>query len=160
MAREAEARRPCIFLRVPSQARYLVLERALVREVCQLAGFDAEETDRIVLAVDEACTNVIRHGYDGPCDKPIDISARLLDGEPGGVELTIRDYGRQVDPERLRPRQVGQVRPGGLGVHIIHQVMDEVRYSRAPGAGMQLVLSKHLSSRDSGPAADAPPQNP
>jgi anti-sigma regulatory factor (Ser/Thr protein kinase) len=150
MSGQTPAEAACIFIRLPSQTRFLALERALVRETSRLAGFDDEQSDRIVLAVDEACANIIRHGYGGPCDRPIEISVAPPDGAPEGIRMTIRDYGRQVDPDVLIPRDVTEVRPGGLGVHIIFQVMDDVRYSLADGGGMQLVLTKRLS----GPAGE------
>jgi anti-sigma regulatory factor (Ser/Thr protein kinase) len=149
---------PCLFIRVPSQTRFLAVERALVRQVGLLAGFPPETVDRIVLAIDEACTNIIRHGYGGPCDRPIEIGVELLgaagDGQPAGVTFVIRDYGRQVDPAKLVPRDVGEVRPGGLGVHIIHQVMDKVEYSRAEGAGMKLTLTKRHNACGPGNGPD------
>ena len=146
---QAEApTRSCIFIRLPSRTEFLAIERALVRTICQLCGFPDEDADRIVLAVDEACTNIIRHGYGGPCERPIEISAAPLDGAPGGVVLRIRDYGVQVDPDQLKPCPHEEIRPGGQGVNIIYKVMDEVRYSRADGGGMELLLIKRRNDSD------------
>jgi anti-sigma regulatory factor (Ser/Thr protein kinase) len=60
------------------------------------------------------------------------------------LECDVRDFGRQVDPSTIRSRSLDEVRPGGLGVHIIRSVMDEVEYSRAEGGGMRLRMLKYL----------------
>lgn len=108
-------------------------------------GFAEEETGQIGLAVDEALANVIDHGYGGPCDKPIDIAIEKVkwDGATT-IAITVRDFGRQIDPTDIRGRDLDDVRPGGLGVHIMRTVMDEVSYAPAEGGGMQLVMKKKL----------------
>ena len=108
-------------------------------------GFAEEETGQIGLAIDEALANVINHGYGGPCDKPIDIAIEQVtwDGATG-ISITVRDFGRQVNPTEIRSRDLDDVRPGGLGVHIMRTVMDEVSYTPAEGGGMQLVMKKKL----------------
>ncbi len=147
----------CVFIRLPGRTEFLAVERALVQTVCQLCGFGEQEIHRIVLAVDEACTNVIRHGYGGPCDEVIEISAMPISGEPGGVMIKVRDYGKQVDPEELMPRKQDEMQAGGQGVNIIYNVMDEVTYSRAEGGGMQLLLTKRLAADGERDETDASP---
>ncbi len=125
--------------------------RIEVDRVAQSSGFAEDAIGQIMLAVDEALTNVIRHGYGGPCDKPIDvcISRVLSDADTGaGIRVTIRDFGKQVDPAKIVGRDLDDVRPGGLGVHIIRTVMDEVSYAPADGGGMQLDMFKRLSPHE------------
>lgn len=147
----------CVFIRLPGRTEFLAVERALVQTVCQLCGFGEQEIHRIVLAVDEACTNVIRHGYGGPSDEIIEISAMQVGGDFGGVMIKIRDYGKQVDPEELIPRKRDEMHAGGQGVNIIYNVMDEVAYSRADGGGMQLLLTKRLAVDGERDETDASP---
>ena len=58
---------------LPSHPKYLPLVRALAEEAAGLAGFDPDERQRIVLAVTEAVTNVIRHAYGGDTARRIDL---------------------------------------------------------------------------------------
>jgi len=104
------------------------------------AGLDEPGAGRVVLAVDEALTNIIRHAYAGRDDGPIEISMRV-----SGLELSIviRDYGQVVHPAAIRSRDLDDVRPGGLGVHIMHECMDKVTYAPADqGGGTVLTMSK------------------
>ncbi|TWT46072.1 serine-protein kinase RsbW [Phycisphaerae bacterium RAS1] len=110
-------------------------------------GWNEQQIAEIVLAVDEALTNVIRHGYGGRTDQPIHIECRpIRDAVEGpGVEVRIRDFGRQVDLSKIAGRRLEEVRPGGLGVHIIHAMTNSARYSHADGGGMLLVMVKYLT---------------
>jgi len=134
--------REVIHLSVPSDPACLSVVRAAVDRIARLAGFSEEEAGRIVLAVDEACTNVIRHQYEGRHDRRIDITAQS--GEDERLEFVLRDYGPVRDPGLFRGRDLADVRPGGLGIHIIREVMDEVEYGPGPGGGMQLRLCKRF----------------
>lgn len=131
-----------IRLSVPSDAAVMAVVRALVDKMASLAGFGEADRSRIVLAIDEACTNIIRHQYEGRTDGRLDIETCLCMDE--GLEFLLRDYGPQRDPALFRGRDLKDVRPGGLGIHIIREVMDSVEYSDAPGGGMQLRLRKAI----------------
>lgn len=130
-----------IRLTIPSNPACLTVVRALVERMSELAGFEPTEVDRIILAVDEALTNIIRHQYGGSPNHLIDVLAVLpCDGKR--LDLTVRDYGDVRDPDTFCGREVGDVGPGGLGTRIIREVMDTVEYSPADGGGMQLRLTK------------------
>ena len=60
--------------------------------------------------------------------------------------ILIEDEAEQVDPEEIQPRSLDEIRPGGLGVHIIREVMDEARFERRPGSdvGMRLEMIKRV----------------
>jgi anti-sigma regulatory factor (Ser/Thr protein kinase) len=117
--------------------------RDTVATFCSLAGIDEEERCRVVLAVDEACTNIIRHSYEGAMDKPI-ICEGMLENEK--LMFKLRDYGKKVDPTEIHPRDLSEVRPGGLGVHFIHEVMDKVVFEDCGEDGTCLILEKRLSN--------------
>ncbi len=159
---------PHIRLELRSNPLYLSGARELVGAVARRLCFSDEACGQISLAVDEALCNIIRHGYERRADKPIWISITPIGGvevpavpgsEPAGkpesacacggptsaIRIVIEDEARQVDPEAIRSRDLDQVRPGGLGVHIIRSVMDEVTYERrtdAGGLGMRLTMVK------------------
>lgn len=101
----------------------------------------------IVLAADEALTNVIRHGYQGVPDQRIEFEARRMrdDRKGAGIEIEIRDYGRQVELSNICGRDLEEIRPGGLGVHLIKAMMSEATYDHAEGGGMRLKMRKYLT---------------
>ena len=115
-------------------------------------GWSDDQASEISLAVDEALCNVIRHGYEGQTNNRIKLSASPVHDpkEGDGVELRVRDFGKQVDPADIRGRDLDNVRPGGLGVHLIRAMMNSVEYTPAKGGGMLLVMRKykgHLAAR-------------
>ena len=136
-----------IELRMQANPDYLCVGRTVVRQAAGLFGLDEDEAESITLGVVEALTNVIRHSYGGPCDKPIIIDLnKICHGDDGksAIEIVIRDFGKQVDADVIKSRDLGDVRPGGVGVHIIHSVMDEVEFSNAGDCGMRLRMVKYI----------------
>ena len=133
-----------IEIRIDSDPRLLVVVRDVVARFCELVECSGEEQRGIVLAVDEACANIIKHTYRGDPCRTIDISCA---GDTGRVEVVLRDCGPPVDLEQVRPRNLDEVRPGGLGTHFIRSIMDEVEYSYEEGRGNVLHLVKHLCKR-------------
>ena len=131
-------------MRILSCPSYLPLVRAVTERLCQLLGFDEAAIGGIVLSVDEALSNIIRHAYAGAGDRPIEIDLAPLGRPTAQLRIRLRDYGKVVDPSQIKPRDLSDIRPGGLGVHIIKQCMDHVEYSRADGGGTLLTLVKRL----------------
>ena len=142
-----------IRLAVFSTPEHLPIVRAAVERICELIGFDAEHVTRVVLSVVEAMTNIIRHAYGGAGDRQIDVELAAV-GEKGckRLRIRIRDYGRPVDPNTIRPRDLSDLRPGGLGVHIMSECMDTVEYQQAEGGGTMLTMVKRLPPADGGSA--------
>jgi anti-sigma regulatory factor (Ser/Thr protein kinase) len=135
-------------LHIGAYPEYLCIARVVLRKCCQIAGMPEQDVDSVTLAMEEALTNVIRHSYGGPCEKPIIIELKKGNGQNPGeaiMEILIRDFGKQVDPTTIKSRDLDDVRPGGLGVHIIRSIMNEVHYSHAIGTGMQLQMIKHFT---------------
>ena len=137
--------RPHIRVELLSNPIYLSGARELVASVAKRLGFDDLDCSKIALAVDEALCNVIRHGYARATDRPIWVSIWPMGQAQSveGIRIVIEDEARQVDPDKMRGRELEDIRPGGLGVHIIREVMDEARYERREGkVGMRLTLVK------------------
>jgi anti-sigma regulatory factor (Ser/Thr protein kinase) len=136
-----------IELRMCANPDYLCVARTAVRQVAQAVGLKENESEPITLAVVEALTNVIRHSYGGPCDKPVVVRLNKInyrDEKKAALEIVIRDFGKQVDPESIKGRDLDEVRPGGVGVHIMQSVMDEIEFTRADDCGMQLRMAKYI----------------
>jgi anti-sigma regulatory factor (Ser/Thr protein kinase) len=135
-----------IEIHIHAQPEFLCVVRSAVRKAAEITGLDEQEVDRITLAMEEALTNAIKHSYGGPCSKPIVIKVRKLDPQEKdcpGLEIIVRDYGKQVDPATIKSRNLNQIKPGGLGVHIIHSFMDETEYTCPTEGGMQVRMVKY-----------------
>jgi len=137
---------PHVKIDMLSQPRYLAGARAMIASVARRLGFGESDCAHVALALDEALCNVIKHGYEKRDDQHIWISIWPLHGSCCGIRILVEDRGRQVDPEEIRSRQLDDIRPGGLGVHIISQVMDRVQYAKREGGGMSLLMEKHLAA--------------
>ena len=130
---------------VPADPAAMFMVRALVGKISEKIGFEAEEVDKLVLAVDEACTNVIRHAYANRDDGRIVLSFTIgLDY----FEVIIRDFGSGEDPATFQGRDLDEVRPGGLGIHFIRSAVDKIEYSVPPGGGMLLKMVKFMPKQE------------
>lgn len=137
-------------MRIPARAECLCVVRSAFQKMAEVAGFCCEEGERLTLALEEALTNAIRHSYGGPCEQPIVVTMRWRVGQASAgdaLEVVVRDFGKQVDPASIKGRDLDEVKPGGLGVHIIKSLMDEVEYSRGEERGMQLRMVKYVPVR-------------
>jgi anti-sigma regulatory factor (Ser/Thr protein kinase) len=128
-----------------SEACYLAPIRTIIREATGLAGLSEEESAAVELAVTEGCANVIRHCYGDCPDERIDLVFTFRDGE---FEVRIDDYGKFVDPQQMKGRRLDDVKPGGLGLHFMRKVMDEVRFERNRWGGTRLTLVKRVPGKD------------
>lgn len=126
--------------RVSSDPKLLKIIRAGVAHLCELLGFTPEQRNQTTLAVDEACANIIKYAYEGKTDQPIEITARLLEDR---LEVILRDYGKKANHAQIKSRDLEDVRPGGLGVHLIQSTMDFVAYDPSILEGNQLTLAKY-----------------
>lgn len=136
---------PNIRLELLSNPLYLSGVREFIAGVAKRLGFTETHCSQLALAVDEAMANVIRHGYDTKTDGKIWINVAHKGDARSGLSMTvvIEDEAKQVDPCTIKSRDLEDIRPGGLGVHIIKEVMDEATYEkRECDRGMRLTLVK------------------
>lgn len=111
-----------------------------VREFLNLASLDEMQAELVVLALDEACTNIIRYAYQGRPNCPIELTLELSESQ---IRCEIRDYGTPCDPDCIKGRELEDFQPGGLGVRIMQFAFDEVDY-RPCERGTVLTLTKNL----------------
>jgi anti-sigma regulatory factor (Ser/Thr protein kinase) len=123
-----------------SDVRYLPVVRGAVGALTAAIGWDEAECRAIVLALDEAIANIIRHAYRGRADGPIELEFRE---SADGLEVSMLDSGAAADLSRICARETGSDQPGGLGTHIIRDVMDSVSYQRTE-SGNRFLASKRL----------------
>ena len=126
----------------------LSVVRGAVERLTETLGFPAVQCRSITRAVDEAVTNIVRHSYGNRLDQPIAMyflrAQRRERGEiEHGLEILVCDRGLAIDTNKLRGRPLEEVRPGGLGLHLIRQAMDTVEFTRK-GPTNQLRLVKYL----------------
>ena len=116
--------------------------RRFVGEVGEDLGIPERELYDLELAVDEACANVIEHGYQGVGGK-IEIQIEALNG---GVQVVIRDWGEPFDPESIPVPDVTaplEQRPmGGVGLFLMRRVMTQVEFAFDPQGGNTLTMTK------------------
>ncbi len=131
---------------INSDPSSLAVVRGAVTRMAELGGLDETGVHNVTWAIDEALANVIKHGYEGRPDQPIHLTLEGIVGPDGrrGLAVTVRDRGKQVDPATICGRDLADVRPGGLGVHIMRTVMDEVEFSCPMEGGMLLRMVKYV----------------
>ncbi len=128
-----------VTLTVPSRPKYLYIVRSALYPLLLGAGFGTRDARKIVLAVDEACSNIIKHAYEGDPSGTITVTATDTAGQ---FTVRLRDHGKKADPASIAPRKLEDVRPGGLGTHFMGQVFDAVTYDTSEGEGTLLILEK------------------
>src|ERR1051325_11363504 len=116
--------------------------RKFVRGFLASYPFSEKERMLMVLGVDEACTNIIRHAYHLQDDQLISLS---LEGLRSCVRMRLRDYGKQTTATAMKGRSHNLIRPGGLGLHLIRQAFDKVDYI-VKERGTELVMTKTIAA--------------
>jgi serine/threonine-protein kinase RsbW len=140
-------------LELHSDPMLLSAVRGALERLTETLGFSAAACRSITRAVDEALTNIMRHCYCGRLDQPVEVYCSRLKSDSSaarkdGLEILLCDCGPAVDPDKFRGRPLDEVRPGGLGLHLIRQSMDEVGYERIRGMN-RLRMVKYLDSERS-----------
>ena len=111
-------------LDVPAKAENLKNIRDFVRGyIDKCEGLESYKDD-IVLAIDEACQNVVRHAYKDK-DGNVAIKLRFQNKE---FIVSLEDDGTPAIPEKIKPRNIENIKPGGLGTFFINQIMDSVSF--------------------------------
>lgn len=128
--------------RFRADPRELAGLRTRVGAVARALPWSAQAAAQFVLAVNEACMNVMEHAYGG--DRSGEIAVEILDNG-GVIEVVVTDFAAPVDFNRIRPRDLEDLRPGGLGTHFMREIMDECTYAHLQGgAGNVLRMRKRL----------------
>ena len=144
---------PNFRLTFPANPNWFKAIRTLVLTATKHMGFSEHEASQVSLAIDEALCNIYRHGYQGNQLGSVDFSFESQTSPEVEVRMTIIDKGEQVPLEQIQSRELNEVRPGGLGVHLIKTIMDEATWSHAEH-GMKLEVVKRKSSVPSDTLSD------
>jgi serine/threonine-protein kinase RsbW len=129
---------------VTNDTKYLIVVRDFVSRMIRQSRVTREDENKIILAVDEAVTNIIEHGYDQGVDGQIELE---IESDDSQFKVVIRDTGRVFNPESVpNPDMKEHVKAGrkkGLGLFLMRQIMDEVRYRYKDGVQNELTLVKY-----------------
>ncbi len=132
-------------IKVHSDPRYLSVIRAVTAKVGELSGLPDRAIEDVKLAVDEACSNVIKHAYGGDPTRNILIRFRTTEE---GFEVLIDDEGMKANPESVKGRSLDDVRPGGLGIHLIKRAFDFFGFDPRKKTGNRLRMVKYWKQED------------
>jgi len=128
----------------PAQFGQLEIVRQFTRQAAADAGLDERSICAVEMAVDEACSNIIEHAYEG-------ISGEIectCEYDKESFIVILRDHGRAFDmlkvPEPDFDASLEERQVGGLGVYLMRHLMDEVRYDHLGEAGNVLTLVKRI----------------
>jgi len=113
--------------------------RKELRQLFGETGWEKKDVEETLLAVDEALTNVIRHAYQGHPGKIVVVT----DVSPDKIEVVLEDRGKKFDPTQVPPPELPRHKPGGLGVHFIRTIMDQMIYDGTDPEVNRLRLIKH-----------------
>ncbi len=128
-----------------------------IKTICQFvtqgaaaAGMDETAVFHIELACDEACTNIIEHAYAGESGGKITVSWQVLDDL---FVITVNDNGRRFEPGQIptppTTDNIEKVKIGGLGIHFMRKLMDDVSFSFDPQTGNELIMKKKIKTEAS-----------
>lgn len=131
---------------VNSTTDNLAQVREFTKSAAEESGFSEETVGKIILAVDEACTNIIKHAYKYSPDGKIIISTKF---DSAKFAISIIDEGTHFNPDAVPIPNVleyyKQKKVGGLGIYLMKKLMDEVKFSTLSGNKNQVVLIKYLT---------------
>lgn len=133
-------------LTVKSTTDNLAVIREFIKNSAIESGFSNDTISKISLAVDEACTNIIKHAYKFSPDREIKIFTQFNDSK---LTIRITDNGDKFDPNLIPEPNLKeyhrQKKVGGLGMFLMKKLMDEVQYNTLSGNKNQVVLVKYLA---------------
>jgi serine/threonine-protein kinase RsbW len=116
------------YLRVRCNKGNLAIIREFVRSRLQDLHVGGRDSNQIVLAVDEACANCMIHQHQ--CDNYSTIEVAIY-RENGTLYTEIKDTGHAFRIDTYQPQKLHEIiksrRKGGLGLSLIHKIMDEVK---------------------------------
>ena len=110
------------------------------------AGLDDHAAWQVQLAVDEAATNIIQHGYDQAAPGEIELAWQIADSQ---LTVTLRDQGRRFDPEQVPEPDITspleERQAGGLGIFLMGRLMDTVQFDFDDQHGNLLTMTKQIA---------------
>ncbi|MEX0904206.1 MAG: ATP-binding protein [Balneolaceae bacterium] len=130
-------------LTVKASTENLSEVRDFVATYARQEGFSSQQITDTRLAVDEAFTNIIKHAYQNDESKPVNLELQF-DSEK--LCIIISDQGKAFDVSKYTfpdvKTQIKNKQRGGMGVYLIHNLMDEVTYRNQKEKNL-IIMCKH-----------------
>ncbi len=127
----------------PGRFESLAKISKFVARSVEAAGFDDPTAYCVLLAVEEACSNIINHGYGGEGKGDIKCSCEVTDDD---LIITLRDWSETSCPTSVPEPDFAvpleNLKLKGAGLILINKIMDEVHFESAPDNGNVLVMVK------------------
>jgi serine/threonine-protein kinase RsbW len=133
-----------IVITIPSHPKFLSVVRSVTAAAGRLYEFDDKTAEEIKLAVDEACTNIMKHAYRGDTKQKIVLE---YSATQKAFKVVIEDSGVKARLTSIKGRSFDDIRPGGLGVHFIRRVFDVYRFDAKKKKGNRLTLIKYFEGK-------------
>ena len=127
---------------IPAKPEYISLGRLALTGLSRLRSFPEDVLADLKLALTEACTNSVRHAYDGG-EGMVEILYELHDDR---LVVEVTDTGEGFEHDKVEPDESDELAEGGLGIAIIQALADELEIGRPNGGGSRLRFVKQLSS--------------
>ena len=118
--------------------------RSMIVDFLNNHKLPVKEIKEIELGTDEAVTNIIKHSYKEENKK--NIIELELEFSENKVIIHLYDNGTPVNEKKIKPRELSDVKPGGLGTYFINRIMDEVRWKKTDEWVNHLILVKYLNN--------------
>ena len=118
--------------------------RSFCREVLEKLQIDQNLKDELVLAIAEAAQNIVKHAYknDPQTEDKMVVQITCKDNK---LQIGFYDMGTPVDPNKVKHREIDNVKPGGLGTFFIQEIMDSIVFKEGNKPWINnLVLTKKL----------------
>lgn len=132
---------------VKSRTENLSGIRDFIASAARSSEIKEDIVENIILAVDEACSNIIKHAYKRDPEGEIKINLELTNGK---FIVIIQDEGNTFEPDSVPDpdlqKYYRQRRVGGLGMYLMKSLMDDVEYISVPGKFNKVLLTKNISS--------------
>jgi len=131
-------------LKFKASACQLKKVRHTVQNIVLDLGFGSECQQKIILALDEAMTNVIRHAYKDIEDGEIELD---INRQNNTLVFYLRDFAPEVFDSDIKPRCLDKLLPGQMGINFIDSVMDSWEFATPKdGYGNLLIMKKEIIS--------------
>lgn len=130
-------------LDIQSLPENIALARIAVAAFASQVDMTVDELEEIKVAVSEAVSNAIIHGYENRKKEFIEIEAIHFDEY---FQFTVTDYGKGIEDleQALQPAYSTDEERMGLGFVFMQSFMDEVKVETKPGKGTKVILIKRL----------------
>ncbi len=133
---------------VKSDTMYLMQVRTFIQQSIRTSKLPSADENKIILAVDEAVSNIIEHAYGNHTSGTIEIEVETTEEI---YRICIRDQGKSFQPPARAEVDIQEhIRQGnkrGLGIFLMRRVMDEVNYRFRDGIQNELILVKYIKKK-------------